>query len=379
MRRIPVALLTVAALVVGCEATHDTPSPRQVVVAEGLLHPWDMAFLSAEVALVTEKDGQLKRVNLVTGEHEAVAGFPDDLDNVRRDDPRDNSGLFGLELDPDYANNGWIYVAYSAGDANGTALTVIRARMGAGNALVDVEEIFRARPLSTDRFHYGGGLVFDDERRLHITVGERVFDEGDQAALPVAQDATQALGKIFRINADGSIPADNPDFGPSAVPGIYALGIRASQGITRDPASGGIWFSEHGPTQGDELNRLTAGANYGWPVRTTGTYRNGDYRAPAIEADFTEPVYYWEDTVAPTGLAFHTGNTFPEWEGHLFVAGLSGGNLWRIELKNGEPHVVEKLFEATPMRFRKIEEGPGGSLYLLTDEANGRVIRLERG
>ena len=361
-----------------CGAPGDAPSPQQLVVAEGLLHPWDITFLSADEALVTEKDGQLRRVHLGTGEHEPVAGFPNDLDNVRRDDPRDNSGLFGLELDPDYADNGWIYVAYSAGDADGTALTVIRARLGADNTLVDVEEIFKALPLSTDRFHYGGGLVFDDERRLFITVGERVFDEGDQAALPVAQDPTHALGKIFRINADGSIPADNPDFGPSAVPGIYALGVRASQGITRDPVSGEIWFSEHGPTQGDEINRLRAGANYGWPVRTTGAYRNGDYQPPAIEADFTDPVHHWENTVAPTGLAFHTGTTFPEWEGHLLVAGLSGGNLWRIELDDGEPPVATKMFEETPMRFRKVEEGPNGSLYLLTDESNGRVIRLER-
>ena len=379
MRSISIATWVVAALVAGCEVSPDAPSPRQVVVAEGLLHPWDIAFLSAEEALVTEKDGQLRRVNLVSGEHEAIRGFPGDLDNLRRDDPRDNSGLFGVELDPDYPDNGWIYVAYSAGDAVGTALTVIRARLGADSTLVDVEEIFKALPLSTDRFHYGGGLVFDDERRLYVTVGERVFDEGDQAALPVAQDSTHALGKVFRVNADGSIPRDNPDFGPSAVPGIYALGIRASQGITRDPRSGEIWFSEHGPTQGDEINRLAAGANYGWPVRTTGTYRNGDYRPPEIEADFSDPVHHWEDTVAPTGLAFHTGKTFPEWDGHLFVAGLSGGNLWRIELKNGEPQVVEKMFEARPMRFRKIEQGPDGSLYLLTDEANGRVIRLERG
>jgi len=379
MRKILIATSAAAALVAGCEASRDTPTPRQLTVAEGLLHPWDMAFLSAEDVLVTEKDGQLKRVNLVTGVHEPVAGFPDDLDNVRRDDPRDNSGLFGLELDPDYANNGWVYVAYSAGDADGTALTVIRARLGVGNTLADIEEIFKALPLSTDRFHYGGGLVFDDERRLYITVGERVFDEGDQAALPVAQDLTHALGKVFRINADGSIPADNPDFGPSAVPGLYALGIRASQGITRDPESGAIWFTEHGPTQGDELNRLNAGANYGWPIRTTGTYRNGDYQPPEIEADFTDPVHRWEDTVAPTGLAFHTGKTFPEWKGHLFVTGLSGGNLWRIELKNGKLHAAVKLFEETPLRLRKVEEGPDGSLYLLTDEANGRVIRLERG
>ena len=363
------------------EAPQQAPpavAATQTTIAGGLAHPWDMAFLSASEALVTEKDGGLQRVSLTTGAVSPIAGFPDDLDNIRRGDPRDNSGMFGVVLDPAYAENGWIYVAYSAGDAAGTATRVIRARLDADDALNDIEEVFLATPLSTDRFHYGGGLVFGADGKLYVTIGERFFNERDQPALPVSQDPADARGKIYRLNPDGSIPEDNPAFGAGATPGLYAMGIRASQGLTLNPASGVIWFSEHGSRQGDEINILRPGANYGWPVRTIGAYRNADYVPPSLDdRSYADPAYAWEETTAPTGLAFYTGSDFPQWRGDLFVAGLSRGSLWRLDIEGETVRSAERLFEDAPVRLRNVKQSPDGKLYLLTDEADGRIIRID--
>lgn len=349
----------------------------QTAVATGLAHPWDMAFVTSSKALVTEKDGQLRLVDLETGTISLVSGFPDNLDNVRRGDSRDNSGMFGIELDPEFATNGLIYIAYSAGDERGTALRVIRGTWNGGDRLEKVEEVFKVQPLSTDRFHYGGGLVFGRDGKLYITAGERLYNEIDQPELPVAQDPSDMRGKIYRINADGTVPTDNPSFGGNAVPGLFALGIRASQGITMQPDSGLIWFSEHGSQQGDEINVLRGGANYGWPIKTTGSYRNKEYAPPSLQRELTAPVHSWNETVAPTGLAFYSGNQFPAWKGDLFVAGLSRGSLWRLEIDGEKVVAAEKLFAESPVRLRKVRQSPDGVLYLLTDEANGRIIRID--
>lgn len=351
--------------------------PYQTVIAKGLAHPWDIAFLSAAEALVTEKDGKLKLVDLKTGGTTTVEGLPADIENIRRTDPRDNSGLFSVELDPSFAENRWVYVAYSAGDADGTALRVIRGEWNDAAALTNVEEVLKIAPLSADRFHYGGGLVFGSDGKLYVTSGERFFNEIDQPALPVAQDLSDMRGKIYRINPDGSIPDDNPDFGDASVPGLFALGIRASQGMTRHPASGDIWFSEHGSMQGDEINLLRPGANYGWPVVTTGRYRNPDYAPPQLDREFTGPVYSWDHTVAPTGMTFYTGDDFPEWQGDLFVAGLAGGSLWRLEVEGETVTGAHWMFEDEPVRLRNVQQSPDGVLYLLTDEADGRIIRID--
>lgn len=377
--------LAAALLLLSACATAETESagpqsvgmPVQTLIANGLAHPWDMAFIGGDEALVTEKDGTLKRVHLGTGEVHAVPGVPSDLDNIRRDDPRDNSGLFGIVPDADFPENRIIYMAYSAGDETGTVLKVIRARYGDG-ALADVTTIFEAAPLSTDRFHYGGGLAIGADGALYITAGERIFNELDQPPIPVAQDVRDMRGKIFRIHPDGTLPTDNPDFGEGAVPGLYAMGIRASQGITRHPLTGTLWFSEHGSIQGDEVNVLRPGANYGWPAATDGTYRNAEYAPPAIEGAIETPVWSWPETVAPTGLTFYTGGAFPEWEGNLFVAGLSRGSLWRLETDGDIVVSAVRMFEDAPVRLRNVRQGPDGALYLLTDEADGRILRIDR-
>ncbi|MFK8016557.1 MAG: PQQ-dependent sugar dehydrogenase [Gammaproteobacteria bacterium] len=339
---------------------------------DNLKSPWSIAFISDLDALITEKGGNLLRVNLADGSRVIVDGFPDDLANESAGEKfvGGNNGLFDVILDPDYAINRRVYVAYSASQGSAFTTKVIRATLD-GARLDDVETLFVATPYTdNERYHYGGGMVFGPDKKLYITIGERLFTEADQPAIPIAQNLADKRGKIYRLNPDGSIPSDNPDFGSEAVPGIYAVGIRAAQGLTVQPTSGDIWFSEHGTRQGDEINRLTAGANYGWPIHTTGGYRYADYDPPAMaQRVFTDPVWYWRQTVAPTGLTFYSGDEFPQWDGDLLVPGLSIGSLWRVNFENNEIVGLESLFVNDRARTRKVKQSPNGALYILTDKA----------
>ncbi|MEM8999067.1 MAG: PQQ-dependent sugar dehydrogenase [Bacteroidota bacterium] len=352
--------------------------PSKEIVFEGLNHPWSMAFLTENEALVSEKDGDLVKVNLTTKEKKTIKGFPGDLtDSIRAIHFGDNSGIFEVVLHPDFDDNKWIYLSYTAKKALlGTTTKVVRAQLKR-DSLWDHQTLLVAEPFTREYFHYGGGMVFGPDKKLYITIGERLFWERDEPPLPIAQDVTDKRGKIYRLNADGSIPDDNPDFGADAVPGIYGLGIRAAQGITVQPATGKIWFSEHGTIQGDEINLLAAGANYGWPNVTSGKLRSDDYAPPKLEGvTFTNPVWFWPHTVAPTGLCFYTGEEFPQWKDHLFVPGLSRGSLWRFHIEGDTVKSAEALFLDSRVRSRKIVQSPQGKLYLLTDEDNGKIIRI---
>lgn len=374
-------LLAAAASVHAQAPAEPPPSPASPIpvatieVARGLKHPWGMAFLPHGRILITEKDGGLKLVGS-TGKIEDIAGLPADIDNVRQN-PRDNSGLFDVALHPRFADNRLVYLAYASKGDGGSTTKLVRARLE-GSRLVDVRTLFEAAPRSLDRFHYGGGLLVTGEH-LYLTVGERHYNERDNPPMPVAQDPADRRGKIYRFDLDGRPARGNPDFGQSAPPGLYAIGVRAAQGLALQPGTGRVWFSEHGSIGGDEVNRLEAGANYGWPVRTSGSYRNSDYRPPAVDARFTDPVWSWTDrTVAPTGLAFYTGDAFPEWRGDLLVAGLRRGYLMRLDVEGDRVRGVEYLLEDRPVRLRNVKQGPNGAIYLLTDEADGRLLRLER-
>ena len=368
--------------------------PTKEVVMEGLKRPWSMAFLSETEALVAEKDGDLLRVNLSTGERKAIAGLPEDVGRPILIDTTQhaqgvfpgpahgqrhafNAGWFQVLLDPKFEVNHLIYLSYAAvNEEQAHATKVIRGVL-AGDKLTQVETIFLAAPYSHGLFHFGGGMVFGPEGKLYLATGERNFFEYLNPEIPTAQDVRDPRGKIIRINADGSIPEDNPDFGPEAVPGLYALGIRATQGMVVDPTTGRIWFSEHGTMQGDELNLLHAGANYGWPNRTSGGYRTSDYQPKDLPgAVYTDPAHFWEVTVAPTGLAFYKGNEFAQWDGDLLVPGLSKGNLWRMKTDGDQVTGAEELFINDRIRLRKVVTSPLGKIYLLTDEENGRIIRL---
>ncbi len=237
-----------------------------------------------------------------------------------------------------------------------------------------------AEPYTNERVHYGGGMLFGNDGKLYFTIGERLFTEKDEPALPIAQNIEDKRGKIYRINADGTIPKDNPDFGAKATPGLYAKGIRAAQGLTLEASTNKIWFSEHGTHQGDEINVLKAGANYGWPMKTTGKYRFAEFAPkPIPENIYTEPVWSWLQTVAPTGLHFYSGNEFAAWNHHLLIGGLSRGSLWRLTVENETIKSAEELFANDRLRIRKVAQSPLGKLYILSDELNGKLIRVKNG
>jgi glucose/arabinose dehydrogenase len=239
-----------------------------------------------------------------------------------------------------------------------------------------VAVIFRQRPKVSGGGHFGSRLVFGRDKALFITLGER------QKFTP-AQDLAQTLGKVVRVQRDGTPAAGNPSFGSAALPGIWSYGHRNPQGAALHPATGELWFSEHGPQGGDEINIARAGANYGWPLKSYGCNYGepvgercrigGGTHAPA----FVEPLSYWVPvSVAPSGLAFYTGAMFPEWQGQLFAGSLAGQALWRLKLDGNA--VVERtpMFKALGERFRAVRQAPDGALLLLTD--SGKLLRLAR-
>lgn len=350
--------------------------PIKEVVLSGLKRPWGMTFLSPDEALISEKEGDLLRVNLVTKARARIVGFPSDLaDSVGAFGFGDNTGKFDVVLDPAFATTRRIYLSYAARSARGRTTKVVSARLS-NDSLTDVRTILVVDPFVGERVHYGGGLLFGPDGKLYVTVGERLFNERDEPAWPLAQDRTDRRGKIYRLNSDGSVPDDNPGFGSNAVPGLFALGIRASQGLAVQPGTTTIWFSDHGTHQGDELNVLQAGSNYGWPLRTSGRYRDTSYTPPAARDSLTPPAWSWPHTVAPTALLFYTGHEFPSWHNSLFVGGLARGSVWRMTVSGTTVVAAEELFVDARQRIREIVQGPTGELYLLTDEANGLLVRV---
>ncbi len=361
-------------ILVGDTAIH----PSKKMILEGLNHPWSIAFLSPTEALISEKDGNLLRVDLKTKEKRIIKDFPGDLtDSIRAIHFGDNSGIFEVLTDPNFKTEPWVYLSYAAKKKGlGTTTKVVRAKLK-NDSLTNHETLIEAAPYTREYFHYGGGMVFGQDGKLYVTIGERLFWERDEPETPIAQDLFDKRGKIYRINPDGSIPKDNPDLGPDAVPGIYALGIRAAQGLTAQPNTNKIWFSEHGTIQGDEINILKAKANYGWPNVTSGKLRSSDYTPPEQKGViFTPPVWFWPHTVAPTGLTFYSGDEFPQWKNNLFVPGLSRGSLWRFRVENEIIKSAEELFIDDRVRIRKVRQSPDGKLYILTDEDNGKLIQI---
>ncbi|MEM8486167.1 MAG: PQQ-dependent sugar dehydrogenase [Bacteroidota bacterium] len=382
----------------GCQppaSTNEKVRPVKEVVMDDLKRPWSIAFLSDNEALVTEKDGNLLRVNLQTGERAIVQGIPVDRtdstvtkveDATSLHYPRGiaaglkttfNEGLLDVVLDPAFATNQRIFLTYVASGEGGTTTRAISGQLK-DDSLTNIKQILLASPYSDGSFHYGGGMTFGQDGKLYITVGDRLFSEARQPALPYAQDVADTRGMIYRFNPDGTVPADNPSFSQSVVPGAYAYGIRNVQGLAVHPLSGNIWFTEHGTIQGDEVNLLQAGANYGWPIQTTGRYRAPNYQPPVLENEtFTPPKWFWRHTVAPTGPVFYTGDEFPAWQYDLLVPGLSGGSLWRFRIEKQTIKSTEELFVDARIRARKIAQSPAGYLYLLTDEVDGKILRIK--
>ncbi|HEU0153784.1 MAG TPA: PQQ-dependent sugar dehydrogenase [Arenimonas sp.] len=333
-------------------------------VAEGLEHPWGMTFLPDGRTLVTERPGRLRIVGTDGALSAPVAGVPEVF-------AKGQGGLLDVALDPDFATDPWVYLSFSEPGEGGGGTAVARGRWQ-DDALVDVEVIFRQLPKLDTGQHFGSRLVFDREKRLYVT-------SGDRGTQPNVQPLDLGQGKIFRIERDGGIPADNPFVGrDDALPAIWSYGHRNVQGAALHPVTGALWQTEHGARGGDELNIPEAGKNYGWPVITLGVNYNGmPIGEGKTEAEGMEqPMHQWTPSIAPSGLAFYTADRFPAWQGDLFVGALAFQRVVRLELEGDKVVGEEALLTDLGERIRDVRQGPDGYLYLLTDAANGKLLRV---
>lgn len=333
-------------------------------VAEGLAHPWGLAFLPDGRMLVTERPGRLRIV-----EKDGRVSAP--LDGVPEVFARGQGGLLDVALDPKFAENRLVYLSYSEPGDGGAGTSVARGRL-AGAGLADTTVIYRQTPKVGGGLHFGSRLVFARDGNLFVTQGERY--QRDRS-----QNLNEHLGKIVRIRPDGSVPPDNPFVGRAdARPEIWSYGHRNMQGATLHPATGRLWIIDHGAKGGDEINLPQPGKNYGWPIVTYGVDYSGLKIGIGTEAPGMEPpMHYWDPSIAPSGMAFYTGDALPGWKGNLFVGSLKFRTLHRLEIDGERVVREEPLLEDLKENIRDVRDGPDGLLYLLTDNSDGRIWRLE--
>jgi len=377
-----VSIVAVVAAVAACtpggaigqaEATavrSPTPDPADAVIqteviARGLEHPWGFAFLPDGRFLVTERPGRLRIVNADGSLSAPLAGVPAVA-------ARGQGGLLDVTLHPDFARNSLVYLSFSEPAEDGTAGTAVaRGRLGRAG-LEDVQVIYRQDPKVRSNGHYGSRIVFRRDGTLFITQGDRMNQR------PLVQNLAAGIGKIMRIRDDGAIPDDNPFVGrQDAKPEIWSYGHRNVQAAALDPATGNLWTVEHGARGGDELNQPQAGRNYGWPVITYGV----DYSGVRIgegtaKEGMEQPVYYWDPVIAPSGMTFYTGDALPGWKGSILIGSMSPGALVRLTLQDGKVVSEERYRVRGSARVRDVQQGPDGLVYVVTDEAEGELVRI---
>ncbi len=365
----PLTRLMLAALAACCAIARAEPPPLKLVtVAEGLVHPWGIAFLPDGSLLVTERPGRMRIVAKDGKLGEPLQGLP-------AVDARAQGGLLDIAIDPQFAANALVYWSYAEAGDGGNGTAVARGRLD-GAKLADVQVIFRQQPKVAAVAHFGGRLLFARDGRLFVTLGERLRRRAD------AQTLDNHLGKVVRIERDGKVPRDNPFVKtPGAMPEIWSIGHRNVQGAALHPVSGALWTHEHGPEGGDEVNIDEAGRNYGWPLESFGVdygtgRRIGDGK-PA-HPGMAAPLTHWVPSIAPSGMAFVTSDRYPGWKGDLFVGALRGRALVRLSFDGRKLLREERLLVGELGRIRDVRQGPDGWLYLLTDAYDGRIVRVER-
>lgn len=332
-------------------------------VADGLDHPWAMAFLNTDEVLVTERSGALLHLDLESGERRTVDGVP-------AVDARNQGGLLDIELDPEFADNRRVYLTWAGEcDSGGNATHFGRGRLD-DNRLTAFETLFVATPCVNSTKHFGSRIVFDDDGHVFVTIGER--GQRDRA-----QDLDDHNGSVLRLYPDGAIPDDNPFVGrDDARDAIYSYGHRNPQGAVLHPQTRELWIHEHGPRGGDEINIPEAGENFGWPKTTYGREYSGGEIGPDQLEGTVQPIHHWTPSIAPSGMDFYTGDRLAQWQGDLFVGALALTHLARVQLDATEVVAEQRLLDERGWRIRAVEQGPDGALYLLTDHGNGRLVRL---
>jgi glucose/arabinose dehydrogenase len=338
------------------------------VIASDLVHPWAVEPLPNGDFLLTERPGRMRVISSSGVVGPPITGLPDV-------DARGQGGLLDVALSPTFDADRMIYWSFTEPRQGGNATSVARGVLSDdGTRLSQVEVIFRSVPAYNGTAHFGSRLAFGPDGKLYITLGDR-------SVTPMRMQAQQMdshLGKVIRINPDGSAPSDNPFVGQQgAKPEIWSMGHRNVQAAAFDP-DGQLWIVEHGTQGGDELNLIEGGKNYGWPLQAYGE----EYSGAPIAGSSTQvqgmeqPVYYWDPVIAPSGAQFYTGSMFPEWQGNLFIGSLKDHMLVRLTLKNNRVTGEERLLEDRGQRIRDVRQGPDGALYIVTDESNGRLWRL---
>ena len=347
-----------------------TQTPIQVsVVARNLQSPWGLAFLPDGRMLVTEKSGTMRIVT-----KQGVAGKP--LQNVPAVRFQGDGGLYDVKLDPDFAQSRFVFWTFVEPVAGGSLTSVARGKLSADETrLEDVRVIYRATPAYSGPNHNGSRMAFDRQGFLFVSFGDR-FDDSIRVQ---AQTLNSSLGKIVRITKEGKAAPGNPFLNtPDARPEIWSLGHRNPQGLAFHPQTGELWQSDIGPQAGDEINLIQPGANYGWPLISYGIEYSG---APVNGGKTTmermeQPVYYWDPTVAPSGMSFYTGKLIPEWTNNLFVPALRGMHIARLIIKDNRVVGEERLLTEQQRRMRQVIEGPDGALYVITDDKEGMILRV---
>lgn len=346
----------------------ETVAINLVTVTEGLKNPWGLTFLPDGRMLTTEREGQIRIVTAAGVKGPALEGLPDII-------ARGQGGLLDIELAPDFAKSKRIYFAYSEpaekGKANSTAVAYGTLN---GNKLENVTRIFSQQPKVESTAHFGSRIVFTPDGNMFVTLGDRYLRMDD------AQTLDNHHGKVIRIKPDGSVPEDNPYVKTAnALPEIWSIGHRNVQGAALHPVTGELWTGEHGPQGGDEVNIDQAGKNYGWPIITYGeNYGGGKIGIGTHKEGMEQPIHKWVPSIAIAGMTFYSGDKFPQWKNNLLVASLRGKALARLVVKDNKVIHEERLLEKQlNQRLRDVVQGPDGFIYVLTDEPNGGIYRLE--
>jgi glucose/arabinose dehydrogenase len=348
-----------------------SPTPASVTgvldiqtIAKGLEHPWGLEILPDKRMLVTERPGRLRIVAADGRLSEPLAGVPQVYGSGQ-------GGLLDVALSPAFEKDRLVYLSFAESGAGGAGTAVARGRLG-GGGLENTQVIWRQQPKVSGSNHWGSRIVFRRDGTLFVTLGER-FNYSERA-----QDLSATLGKVVRINPDGSAPRDNPFVNrEGARPEIWSYGHRNVQAAALHPETGQLWTVEHGARGGDELNHPEAGKNYGWPVISYGThYSFLKIGEGTTKPGMEQPVYYWDPVIAPSGMVIYSGDLFAGWKDNFLIGSLTPGGLVRLVMKDGKVAQEERYLGDLRERIRDVRQAPDGSLYLLTDSRSGQILRV---